>query len=219
MNNSKSLSLRVTVILIIIVIMVMEGFGQVIKTIQLPSPQTDDGMPLMKALKERQTSRDFSDKKLNDQQISNLLWAAWGINRPAAKKRTAPSSMNRQEIDVYVFMADGFCVYNAEKNALDQISTEDVRVKTGKQDFVKTAPVVLVFVADYLKMGKSTDQEKAVTSNTDAAFISENVYLFCASEGLATGVRAYIDMEELHKALNLKPDQHVTLAQCVGYPK
>jgi len=204
---------------VIIVIMVFGASGQVIKTITLPPPQTDGGMPLMKALKERQTSRTFSDKKLGDQVISNLLWAAWGINRPAEKKRTAPSSMNKQEIDIYVVMADGFYIYDAEKQSLDQLSKVDVREKAGKQDFVKTAPMTLVYVADYSKMGKGTDQEKAVTSNTDAAFISENVYLFCASEGLSTGVRAFIDMEELHKALNLKPDQHITLAQCAGYPK
>lgn len=204
---------------LIMVIMVIGVSGQVIKTITLPPPQTDGGMPLMKALKERQTSRTFSDKKLGDQVISNLLWAAWGINRPAEKKRTAPSSMNKQEIDIYVVMADGFYIYDAEKHSLDQLSKVDVREKAGKQDFVKTAPMTLVYIADYSKMGKGTDQEKAVTSNTDAAFISENVYLFCASEGLATGVRAFIDMDELHKALNLKPDQHVTLAQCVGFPK
>ena len=205
--------------MVIMVIMVVGVSGQVIKTITLPPPQTDGGMPLMKALKERHTSRTFSDKKPGDQIISNLLWAAWGINRPAEKKRTAPSSMNNQEIDIFIVMADGFYVYDAEKHSLNQLSKEDVREKTGKQDFVKTAPMTLVYVADYSKLGKVTDQEKAVTSNTDAAFISENVYLFCASEGLSTGVRAWIDGEELHKALNLKPNQHVTLAQCVGFPK
>src|ERR1039457_2707988 len=123
------------------------------KTIQLPAPQTDGGMTLMKALKNRQTSREFGDKNIPDQVMSNLLWAAWGVNRNDAKKRTAPSAMNKQEIDVYISTAKGVFIYDAFKNNLIQVSNEDVRVKTGLQDFVKTAPINLVFVADYSKMG------------------------------------------------------------------
>ena len=116
-------------------------------------------------------------------------------------------------------MATGLYLYDAEKNQLVIIHAEDIREKTGMQDFVKTAPLTLVYVADYSKMGNSDNKQKEVTSNTDAAFISQNVYLFCASEGLNTGVRAYINRDELHKAMHLSPDQHITLAQCVGFPK
>lgn len=189
------------------------------KSITLPAPQTDGGIPLMKALKNRQTSREFSDRKLPDQAMSNLLWAAWGINRQDAKKRTAPSAMNKQEIDVYVSTAEGVFLYDAFKNILIQVSNEDVRAKTGLQDFVKTAPVNLVFVADYLKMGTGSVSDKDKYAYADAAFISENVYLFCASEGLSTGVRANINKESCAAALKLKPDQHVILGQAVGYPK
>jgi nitroreductase len=187
--------------------------------IALPLPQTDGGMPLMKALKNRQTSREYGEKMLTDQQISNLLWAGCGINRPDTKKRTAPSAMNYQEVDVYVFTVGGWFLYDATRNGLIQLSGEDLREKTGIQDFVKTAPIDLVFIADYAKMSKSDDKAKDTYSMADAAYISENVYLFCASEGLATGVRAYVDKDLLGKAMNLRPEQHILLAQSVGYPK
>lgn len=189
------------------------------KVIPLPAPQTDGGMPLMKALKNRQTNREFSAKKIPDQVLSNLLWAACGINRPEAKKRTAPSAMNWQEVDVYVATAEGLWLYDAVKHALVEISGEDVRSGTGTQPFVATAPLDLVFVADYSKMGKSDDRNKEVLGTADAAFVSENVYLFCASEGLNTGVRASVDKETCAKALRLKESQHIMLGQAVGYPK
>jgi len=181
-------------------------------------PQTDGGIPLMRALKNRKTSREFAGKDLSAQQLSNLLWAACGINRPEEKKRTAPSAMNYQEIDVYVATAKGLFLYNSEKHDLTEILKDDVRDKTGKQDFVKTAPLTLVYVADYSKMAKSDEKTKDGYAMADAAFISENVYLFCASEGLNTGVRAWIDLDVLSKAMELKPNQHIVLAQCVGFP-
>ena len=186
--------------------------------ILLLPPQTDGGMPLMKALKNRHTSREFAGKDLSAQQLSNLLWAACGINRTDEKKRTAPSAMNYQEIDVYVSTAKGLFLYNPEKHNLTIILKEDIRDKTGKQGFVKTAPVNLVFVADYTKMAKSDEKTKEGYAMADAAFISENVYLFCASEGLATGVRAWIDTDVLGKAMKLKPNQHIILGQSVGFP-
>ncbi len=186
--------------------------------ILLLPPQTDGGMPLMKALKNRHTSREFAGKDLSAQQLSNLLWVACGINRPDEKKRTAPSAMNNQEIDVYISTAKGLFLYNPEKHNLTTILKEDIRDKTGKQGFVKTAPVNLVFVADYARMAKSDEKTKQGYAMADAAFISENVYLFCASEGLATGVRAWIDTDVLGKAMKLKPNQHIILGQSVGFP-
>lgn len=185
---------------------------------QLLPPQTDGGMPLMKALKNRKTSREFAGKDLSAQQLSNLLWAACGINRADEKKRTAPSAMNYQEVDVYVTTAKGLFLYNYEKNTLTELLKEDIRAKTGNQDFVKTAPLTLVYVADYDKMAKSDEKTKDNYAWADAAFISENVYLFCASEGLVTGVRAWIDKDVLAKAMKLRPAQHIILAQCVGFP-
>ena len=188
------------------------------KPISLPKPQTEGGKPLMQALKDRQTSRSFSSEKLPEQVLSNLLWAADGINRPDGK-RTAPTARNRQEIDVYVAMENGLYLYDAKTHMLQPVVEKDLRALTGMQPFVKDAPVSLVFVADYAKMGEGADADKAVMAAADSAFVSQNVYLFCASEGLATGVRAMIPKDELAQAMKLRPDQKIVLAQCVGYPK
>jgi len=187
-------------------------------TVQLPKPQTEGGMPLMQALNERKTSRQFSPKELPEQVLSNMLWAAFGINRPDGK-RTAPSAMNMQEIDIYVATAKGLYLYDAKANALILTLAEDIRAKTGGQPFVKDAPVNLVYVADYAKMTRGSDEDKDFYSVVDTGFISQNVYLFCASEGLATVVRGYVNKPALAKAMNLRPDQKIILAQTVGYPQ
>ncbi|MDD3276581.1 MAG: SagB/ThcOx family dehydrogenase [Kiritimatiellales bacterium] len=181
------------------------------QNIQLPAPHKTGGMPLMEALNARQTKRTFSSKPLSEQQLSDLLWAAFGMNRESGK-RTAPSAMNRQEIDLYVALSSGLYLYDAKQNALTQILGEDIRDKTGKQSFVKTAPVCLVYVSDdeRLKMEFYTA--------TDTGFISQNVYLFCASEGLNTVVLGSVDKDALHAAMKLKPTQHVILTQPVGLP-
>jgi len=186
-------------------------------TLLLP-PQTEGGMPLMKALKNRKTSREFALTDISAQQLSNLLWAANGVNRPEEKKRTAPSAMNNQEIDIYIATAKGLFLYKPENHSIMEILKDDIRDKTGKQDFVKTAPLTLVYVADYSKMGKADEKSKDGYAMADASFISENVYLFCASEGLVTGVRAWVDKDVLGKAMKLSPTQHITLSQCVGFP-
>lgn len=188
------------------------------KEIMLPKPQTDGGMPLMQALKARQSSREFSQEKLPLQVLSNLLWAADGVNRPDGK-RTAPSAVNWQNIDIYVAMADGLYLYQPSEHALKGILPEDVRAATGRQDFVKEVPVNLVFVADFSKISRGTDEDKNFYSAAHTGFISQNVYLCCASEGLATVVRGLIDRESMAKLMKLRPDQKVMLAQSVGYPK
>ena len=191
--------------------------AQDLKPIQLPTPQTDGGRPLMQVLKERKTQREFSPEKLPVQVLANLLWAAFGINRPDGR-RTAPSAMNWQEIDVYVAMSDGLYLYSAKANRLEVILAEDVRAATGTQAFVATAPVDLIYVADLSKTGQAGSQAELFTG-ADAGFISENVYLFCASEGLATVVRGSVDRAALAKVMKLRPDRRILLAQSVGYPK
>jgi nitroreductase len=193
--------------------------AQELASIQLPAPQTEGGKPLMQALKLRATSRAFAPDPLPLQTLSNLLWAAWGINRPDSGKRTAPSARNWQETDVYVVMAAGAYLYDAAANALKPVAAGDLRALTGSQEFVKDAPVTLVFVADSARMkGSQADMQQAYAWG-DAAFISQNVYLFCASEGLATGVRAMVERPPLAKALKLGAGQIIAFAQCVGYPK
>jgi SagB-type dehydrogenase family enzyme len=193
--------------------------AQDLKPITLPSPQTDGGKPLMQALKERKTSREFGAEKLPAQVLSNLLWAAFGVNRADSGKRTAPSASNRMEIDLYVAMADGLYLYNSKAHSLDPVLAGDIRAETGRQPFVREAPLNLVYVADSAKMGKSTEEDKVLYSAADTGFIAQNVYLFCASEGLATVVRGMVDRPSLAKAMKLRPDQRIILSQTVGYPK
>jgi nitroreductase len=172
----------------------------------------------MQALKERETRREFSSKELPLQVLSDLLWAACGINRPDSGLRTAPTAKNMQEIDVYVAKSDGLYLYDAKSNMLMPILSGDIRALAGKQPFVKDAPVNLIYVADLAKMGgPSVDAD--FYSATDTGFVSENVYLFCASAGLATVVRGFVDRPVLAKAMKLRSDQKVILAQTVGYPK
>lgn len=173
----------------------------------------------MQVLKDRASSREFSPEELPMQVMSNMLWAAFGVNRPESGKRTAPSAMNRQEIDIYVASSDGLYRYEAKPHTLTPILAEDIRAMAGTQPYVKEAPVNLIYVADYSKMGKTTDEQKVFYSAAATGFISQNVYLYCTSEGLATVVRASVDRPALEKAMKLRPEQKVTLAQTVGYPK
>ncbi len=195
------------------------SFSDELKPIQLLKPQVDKGRPLMQVLKDRSSSRSFSKEKLPIQVLSNLLWAGFGVNRTDTGKRTAPSAMNRQEIDVYVATADGLYLYDAKAHALTPILSEDIRAMTGTQEYVKDAAINLIYVADYSKMGTATKEDKDIYSAADTGFISQNVYLYCASEGLATVVRGSIDRQALAKAMKLRPEQKIILAQSVGYPK
>jgi len=205
--------------LLVLVLCPMLTLGQELKPIILPAPQTDGGKPLMQALKARHSTREFSSEKLPPQVLANLLWAAFGINRPDTGKRTAPSAINWQEIDVYVATAEGLYVYDAKGNRLDPVLAEDVRGATGMQPNIKDAPVNLVYVADLAKTGNSSAEDKNLYTAAGAGFIAQNVYLFCASEGLAVVVRGTVDRVALAKLMKLRPDQRVLLAQTVGYPK
>jgi len=190
-----------------------------LKPVQLPTPRTDGGKPLMQALKLRATSRAFAPDPLPPQTVADLLWAAWGINRPGEGKRTAPSARNWQEIDLLLVDARGAWRYDAAANSLEPLVSGDLRHLTGGQDFVKDAPLTLVFVADPARMKGSEAASREAYAYADAAFISQNVYLYCASEGLATGVRAMVDRPALAKALGLGADRIVVFAQSVGYPR
>jgi SagB-type dehydrogenase family enzyme len=189
-----------------------------LKSIKLPPPQTDRGKSLMQALKERKSDRSFSTKKLPVNVLSNLLWAAHGINRTESGKRTSPSASNWQEIDIYVATVEGLYLYEAKGHELKLVLGQDIRASTGRQPFVGKAPVNLVYVADFSKMGGATAEEKNLYSAADTGFISQNVYLYCASEGLATVVRGSLDREELAKTMKLRDSQKIILAQTIGYP-
>jgi nitroreductase len=188
------------------------------KPIQLLKPQIGRGNPFMQLLWKRMSSREFSSEPLPVEVLSNLLWAAFGINRPDGR-RTAPTASNRQEIDIYVATANGLYLYDAKANLLNPILAEDIRGMTGRQPFVKGAAVNLIYVADYSTMGTATNEVKDLYSAAATGFISENVYLYCASEGLATVVRANIERPALASVMKLRADQKIILAQSVGYPK
>lgn len=183
----------------------------------LPKPVASGGKPLMEALAQRRSIRSFSEKELPEQILSNLLWAAWGVNRPASGQRTAPSAHNRQPIDLYVITPKAAYLYEAKTHSLALAAEGDLRKLAGRQDFVYTAPLNLIYVEDTARSGN--DAQAAVWSGVTAGAIAQNVYLFCASEGLGTVVRGWVDPEPLARALGLKPTQRVILAQTVGYPK
>lgn len=186
---------------------------------QLPPPRTEGGLPLMQALKERRSTREFSSQSIPDQVMSDLLWAAFGINRPGTGHRTAPSAMNHQEIDLYVGTAEGVFLYDAKANTLGRVADGDVRARTGSLPISTNAPVALVFVADRARMPKAPGPEGEVYAAFDAGCVSQNVYLFCASAGLATVVHEIGDRTPLAQAMNLRAEQKIIYAQAVGYPK
>jgi SagB-type dehydrogenase family enzyme len=205
--------------LAVVLLCSVSSFAEDLKPVKLSAPTMKGGGSLMEALKERKSTRAYTEEKVSMDVLSNLLWAAFGINRPDEGKRTAPSAMNWQEIDIYVALEEGLYVYNATGHTLEPVLGEDVRAMTGMQPFVGRAPVNLVFVADYTRIKEVPDNLREFYSAADAGFISQNVYLFCASEGLGTVVRGLIDREELTKTMELKPDQKIVLAQSIGHPQ
>ncbi|MDR0412887.1 MAG: SagB/ThcOx family dehydrogenase [Dysgonamonadaceae bacterium] len=193
---------------IISILMASFCFSCSAQDISLPSPEKTGGKPLMEALNDRQTTREFSAQELDTQTLSNLLWAAYGFNRE--DKRTVPSANNRQEFIIYAVLKSGVYVYDAQNNVLVQKAKGDFRAKTGKQDFVAVAPLNLVYVVD---LKKNSAEGAAV----DSGFISQNVYLYCASAGLGTVVRGWFDKDDVRAALQLSEDEEPVLTQTVGY--
>lgn len=185
--------------------------------IKLPAPVREGGKPLMDCLNSRQSVRTFDENRgIDNQTLSNLLWAAWGYNRE--DKRTAPSSRNKQEIDLYVALASGVYCWDAKANVLKQVTTKDLRKETGMQPFVEKAPLNIIYVCNKTKADAKTPQLLTEATYANAGFISQNVYLFCASEGLGTVIRGSVPKDELSKLLHFTSDQLILLAQSVGYP-
>jgi SagB-type dehydrogenase family enzyme len=184
----------------------------------LPKPQIQGGRPLMQALSDRKTTRTISEEKLSPQMLSNLLWAAWGVNRAASNGRTAPSAMNAQEIGLYVFLEQGVYLFDEKAHSLKPVAAGDHRAQTGTQAGVAKAPVSFVYVADLDKFRSGTAETKAAWSNAHAGFIGQNVYLFAASEGLASWFRAFVDAPALAQLLKLRSNQKVLYGHTVGYP-
>ena len=207
-------------IILSLVMMVISSclFAQEADTIQLNLPDLTSGKLLMQALQERKSSRAFADRELPLGELSNLLWAANGINRPEEGKRTAPTSRNKQELDVYVVLRSGIYLYDAIHSLLVPVAAGDYRAQTGTQDYVATASVNLIFVSDLERLGGDADRQEC-SSRINVGYVSQNVYLYCASAGLATVARGSVEKEPLSTTMKLRPGQMVILAQSVGYPK
>ena len=184
---------------------------------ELPPPRSEGGKPLIQALKLRRSIREYSDRPLPVQVLSDLLWAAFGINRPSGD-RTAPYWRHIMVIDVYAAMANGVWLYEPKRHALLPHLGTDIRAQTGTQDFIANAPLNLVYVAHGERMQDISANERRLYASVDTGFIGQNVYLFCASEGLATVFRGAVDYDKLNRTMQLDAGQFVTFAQTVGYP-
>jgi hypothetical protein len=207
-------------VLILVFIMVFIKLSS--QDIILPAPDKTGGKPLMQALNERRTTRSFTGADLTPGQLSDLLWAAWGINRSDGKKRTAPSARNYKEISVYVVLREGLYLYEPERNALKKIMGKDIRSFCGDDDFVVKAPLNLIYVANLEKLGiNKADEIKDVDlfwSYANTGFIAQNVYLYCASANLGCVVRGALPKQKLAGEMGLGANQVITLAQTVGVP-
>lgn len=193
--------------------------AQNLSKIKLPAPDRDRGASVMKALADRQSRREFAAKEIALQDLSDLLWAANGINRPSEGKRTAPSALNKQDVDVYVFTKEGAYLYDVSGHALNPVAAGDHRAAVaGGQDFVKQAPVCLVYVSDISRFGMGDSEQVKLMAAMDAGIVSQNVNLFCASVGLATVPRASMDQAALRKILQLSASQLPLMNNPVGHP-
>lgn len=189
------------------------------QNLTLPSPDMSRPTTLMKALSERASVREFGDTQLSDRDLSDLLWAANGINRPQKGGRTAPSAIGAKDIDIYVIRENGIYLYDPSGHALQAVSGEDARALIGGQDYVKTAPVNLILVSEQTRFNRGDDAQKKTWAALDAGVVSQNISLFCAAAGLNTVPRAMIDKEKMRTALKLKSSQLIMLNHPVGYPQ
>jgi nitroreductase len=190
--------------------------GDAAARLALPQPTRHGGMPLMEALWHRQSQRDFSPEPLNPQCLSDLLWAAAGTNRPELGGRTAPSAMNAQEVELYVALAKGLFRYEPKAHELQRVLPSDVRGLTGYQDFVDSAALDLIYVADHSRMALVPAAKRESYAFAAAGAMAQNVYLYCASAGLASVIRAWFDHHALSRAMGLGTDQQLLLSQTVG---
>lgn len=197
--------------------MLSGAYAQPLSPIQLKAPEKKAGLSVMETLANRHSTREFSNKNLTLQELSNLLWAANGINRPEKGMRTAPSAMNAQEVDVYVCMEEGAFLYDAKSNQLQPVIQEDLRgLVGGKQTFVKNAPVVLLMVSDLSKLPGGNSEQTKLMAAIDAGIVSQNISIACSGLGLITVPRASMDKEALAQKLKLKSTQLLLMNNPVG---
>lgn len=187
-------------------------------SIALPAANWEPARPVLELLRMRHSSREFGSREIDQRALATLLWAAFGVNRDDRGGRTAPSAHDWREIEIYAVLARGAYRYDAPASVLHLVATGDLRAMTGVQNFVGSAPLDLVYVADFAKMIDATPEQRTFYAAADAAVVAQNVYLFCACTGMATVVRGLVDRRRLAPALGLDPKQRIVLAQTVGYP-
>lgn len=209
---------RIFFVVLLVALMVCNGLAADTKVVKkLPAPDTKGGKPLMQVLSERQSVRMFLTDPVDDQMLSNLLWAGFGENRPGGR-RTAPTSNNAQDIEIYVAKADGTWLYDAQANSLIRVTPIDGRlILAGRQSFAAAAPLGLIFVADKAKA--QGDGYNEFYPYMHVGSIYQNIGLYCASAGLGDVVRSSFDYQDMSKALNLPASKYVIISQTVGFVK
>ncbi len=192
--------------------------AQDLKVIKLNAPDKTRGTAVMKAFNDRHSDREFSSEKLKPQDLSDLFWAANGINRSDGK-RTAPSCRNFQDVEVYAILPEGAYLYDAKAHALNPVAAGDHRgaVANG-QDFAKTAPLCIVLVSDMTAYGNTSESSKLMAA-VDIGLVCENINIACAGLGLATVPRGTMDQAALKKILELTDTHLLLMNNPVGYPK
>jgi SagB-type dehydrogenase family enzyme len=215
----KSAIMRKLLCLLVLASMLGNLYAQEFKSITLNPPDKTRGLPVMQALEKRASASGFTSDKLSLKDLSDLLWAADGINRPELKKRTAPSAMNAQDIDVYVFLEEGVYIYNATLHSLDPIVSGDQRIlAAGRQTDIAKASVILLMVSDISRFQGGEDNMKLSMAAMDAGLVSQNISIFCAGVGFNTRPRATMDLVKLREILKLKDSQYPLLNNPVSYP-
>ena len=205
--------MRKLFILAIMTLLSMSTMAQNVQ--QLPTPKFDkksNGVSLVETLQRRESVREYSAEAITDQELSNILWAACGINRPDSKRLTSPTAMNAQDIIVYVCRADGAWRYDALQNSLTRITELDLRKAIGgRQEFAVNAPVCLLLVSDISKLRGNRE-----FGAMDAGYVSENIYLVCAAMGMKTVARAMMERDALVRELGLNDSQIPMLNHPIG---
>lgn len=204
--------------ILIIALVNCTAHAEMLEPIKLPKPDLSLGKPLMRTLQQRQSTKEYDTKPIAMETLSNLLWAAIGINRPESGKRTIATASNCQDMDIYVVLKKGVYLYQAKDHSLKPVLSRDVRALAATQSYAQKAAIQLVYVSDYSRMDDRFAAKKPIYSAFHAGSISQNVYLYCASEGLGAVVRDGVNRTALHKALKLKDDQVIVMAQTVGHP-
>lgn len=210
--------MKKTLFLFLISFLSLSGFSQSASLITLSQPDLSRGEPLMKALSQRASGQNFSSAEISLQDLSDLLWAANGINRPAEGKRTAASAQNAQDVEVYAILPGGIYLYDAQNHQLDLVAAGDHRLlAAGRQEQYAAAPLILLLVSDVSRFRSGDQAQRLNLGALDVGIVSQNIMLFCASEGLVSRPRVGMDRPGLINLLSLSPSHHPMLNIPISY--